>query len=153
VAYIVPRGGGVDVDTVRTQLAAVLPRYMIPGAIVALDALPLTPNGKIDQRALPAPSGLRADLGGGYQIPQGELEQALARIWAEVLGVDRVGASDNFFDLGGSSLRLVAVRSRIEALIGRSVPMVALFQYAQVRSLAAHLAGLGPAAVEPARSA
>jgi amino acid adenylation domain-containing protein len=162
VAYAVPRAGAaLDVDAIKTRLAAVLPRYMLPGAIVPLDRLPVTPNGKVDHRALPAPSGRRADLGGGYLAPQGELEQAISGIWAEVLGVDRVGATDNFFDLGGSSLLLVTVRSRLEALLGRPLAMVALFQYAQVRSLAAHLAGSagladpagpGPAPAEPARA-
>jgi hypothetical protein len=144
VAYIAPRAGAaVDVDAIRTRLAAALPRYMLPGAIVALDRLPVTPNGKLDRRALPAPSSRRADLGGSYLAPDGELEQEISRIWAEVLGVDRVGATDNFFDLGGSSLRLAQVRARIEARIGRPLPMVELFQHAQVRSLAAHLAGVG----------
>jgi amino acid adenylation domain-containing protein len=145
IAYVVPSAAGAldgdALDAVRSRLAGVLPRYMLPGAIVALDRLPVTPNGKLDHRALPAPSGRRDELGGGYLAPEGELEQAISQIWAEILGVDRVGAHDNFFDLGGSSLRLVAVRSRIEALIGRPLPMVALFQHAQVRSLSAHLAG------------
>ncbi|HMG57451.1 MAG TPA: phosphopantetheine-binding protein, partial [Kofleriaceae bacterium] len=155
VAYVVPRAGAaLDLDATRARLAAVLPRHMLPSAIVALDRLPLTPNGKLDRRALPAPSARRADLGGGYLAPEGDLEQAISRIWADVLGVDRVGANDNFFDLGGSSLLIVAVQSRIEALVGRPVPVAALFQHAQVRSLTAHLAGLArePSA-EPARSA
>jgi amino acid adenylation domain-containing protein len=144
VAYVVPRAGAVlDLDAVRARLAQALPRYMLPSALVALDQLPMTPNGKVDRRALPAPSARRADLGGGYLAPEGDLERAIARIWAEVLGVDRVGASDNFFDLGGSSLLLVAARSRLSGVLGRTLPMVVLFQYPQVRTLAAHLAGLG----------
>jgi acyl carrier protein len=148
---VVPHAGAaLDLDAVRARLAAVLPRYMLPSAIVALDRLPMTPNGKLDRRALPAPSAQRADLGGGYLAPEGDLEQAISQIWAEVLGVDRVGANDNFFDLGGSSLLIVTVGSRLRALLGRPVPVAVLFQYAQVRSLSAHLAGLGPTSA-PAR--
>jgi amino acid adenylation domain-containing protein len=143
VAYVVPTAGAsLEVDHVRARLAATLPQYMIPSAIVALERLPITPNGKVDRRMLPAPSLRRIDLGGDYCAPQGELEQAIGRIYAGVLGVDRVGATDNFFDLGGTSFLLVSVRSRIEALVGRKVPIVALFQFAQVRALAAHLSGV-----------
>ncbi|HEX7841121.1 MAG TPA: phosphopantetheine-binding protein, partial [Kofleriaceae bacterium] len=152
IAYVVPRAGAaLDLDAARARLAAVLPRYMVPSAIIALDRLPMTPNGKVDRQALPAPSARRADLGGDYLAPEGDLEQAISRIWAEVLGVDRIGANDNFFDLGGNSLMIVSVGSRLCALLGRPVPVAVLFQYAQVRSLSAHLAGLGrEASVPPA---
>ncbi|HEX3759507.1 MAG TPA: amino acid adenylation domain-containing protein [Kofleriaceae bacterium] len=153
IAYVVPRvDAALDVEAVRTRLATVLPRYMLPSDIVALDRLPMTPNGKVDRRALPAPSARRADLGGDYLAPEGDLERAISRIWAEVLGVDRIGANDNFFDLGGSSLMIISVKSQIEALLGRPVPVAVLFQYAQVRSLSAHLAGLRrETSVPPAR--
>jgi len=152
VAYAVPRAGAaLDLDAARARLAEVLPRYLVPGAIVALDRLPLGANGKLDRRALPAPSARRVDLGGDYLAPEGDLEHAISEIWAGVLGVDRVGANDNFFDLGGSSFLLAQVRARIEARLGRSVPMVVLLQCAQVRSLAAHLAGVAEVApAEPA---
>ena len=161
VAYVVPRAGApLAVDAVRRRLSQVLPRTMMPGAIVLLERLPLTRSGKVDRRALPAPSDRRADLGGNYVAPEGDLEEAISRIWAEVLGVDRVGASDNFFDLGGSSLLLGAVRSRLEGLVGRPVPMVTLLQFAQVRSLAEHLTDsarteseAAPAPIPPARPA
>ncbi|WP_266157235.1 non-ribosomal peptide synthetase [Dyella silvatica] len=137
VAYVAPP---VDVDHLRDRLAAVLPRYMLPSAIVALDHMPVTPNGKIDRAALPAPSANRDERGGGYVAPDGELAQAIARIWAEVLGVDRVGAHDNFFALGGSSLLLVALRSRLEAVLGRPVALKSLAEAASVSELAARLA-------------
>jgi len=137
VAYVAPP---VDVDHLRDRLAAVLPRYMLPSAIVALDHMPVTPNGKIDRATLPAPSANRDERGGGYVAPDGEFAQAIARIWAEVLGVDRVGAHDNFFALGGSSLLLVAVRSRLEAVLGRPVALKPLAEAASVSELAARLA-------------
>jgi amino acid adenylation domain-containing protein len=153
VCYVVPgaQGGAGDLaGELRARLHTELPDYMVPSAFVVLDALPLTHSRKLDRAALPAPSTRRDDLGGGYVAPRGELEQAIARIWAEVLGVDRVGATDSFFDLGGSSLLLQAVRSRLEARVGRPLAMVALFQFAQVRSLAAHLAAPDARAAEPA---
>ncbi|RSZ60395.1 amino acid adenylation domain-containing protein [Massilia atriviolacea] len=109
VAYVVPHAQQrIDGAVLRERLARVLPEYMVPGAIVTLDALPLSANGKIDRKALPAPHAgeLRR-----YQAPQGEAEQALAAIWAQVLGLPQVGRDDNFFELGGHSLtaiRLVA---------------------------------------------
>jgi len=137
VAYVAP---AVDVDQLRDRLAAILPRYMLPSAIVALDHMPVTPNGKIDRAALPAPSANRGARGGGYVAPEGELAQAIARTWAEVLGVDRVGAHDNFFALGGNSLLLVTARSRLEAALGRAVALKPLAEAASVSELAARLA-------------
>ena len=140
IAYVVPRDGvQLDVDALHGKLAGVLPSYMLPSAIVVLDHMPVTPNGKIDRAALPAPSANRGERG-GYVAPDGELAQAIARIWAEVLGVDRVGAHDNFFALGGSSLLLVAVRSQLEAVLGRPVALKPLAEAASVRELAARLA-------------
>jgi len=144
VAYVVPRAGAVlELDAIQARLAAVLPRYMVPSAIVVLDRIPTSPNGKVDHRKLPAPSARRDDLGGHYVAPRGDVEHAIAQIWAEALGVDRVGANDNFFDLGGSSLLLVPVRSRIEAVFGRPVPMVVLAESPGLGELARRL---GPSA-------
>jgi acyl carrier protein len=91
----------------------------------------------------------RTGFGGTYVAPEPGAEQSLAAIWSEVLGLDRVGANDNFFDVGGNSLLLQAVHVRVEALVERKVPMVELFQFSTVRTLAAHLMGSGgPAGTE-----
>jgi amino acid adenylation domain-containing protein/non-ribosomal peptide synthase protein (TIGR01720 family) len=105
VAYLVPAAGHplVPVD-LRAQLAVDLPEYMVPGTFVALDAVPRTPDGKRDLDALPTP--LRTD-DQAYEAPIGEREEALARIWQELFGLDRIGRNENFFDIGGNSIRAI----------------------------------------------
>ncbi|MGH3882947.1 MAG: phosphopantetheine-binding protein, partial [Pseudonocardiaceae bacterium] len=98
----------------RELLTAALPDYMVPSAFVTIDELPLTPNGKLDRQALPAPE-FRSTTGDGYVAPRTESEQALAEIWAEVLSVGRVGVEDDFFELGGDSLRSLQLTSRTKA--------------------------------------
>jgi amino acid adenylation domain-containing protein len=107
VAYVVG-GETAGADVLRAHLGETLPEYMVPAAYLRLDALPLTPNGKIDRKALPAPEG-DAFARQAYEAPVGETERALAEIWAEVLGLERVGRHDNFFELGGHSLLAVQV--------------------------------------------
>ncbi|MGO1054910.1 non-ribosomal peptide synthase/polyketide synthase [Crossiella sp. CA198] len=109
VAYLVGESPGVP--ELRATLAGRLPDYMVPAAFVTLEALPLTPNGKLDRRALPAPTGgLVAQT--GYVAPETETEEVLAEIWAEVLGLDRVGIEDSFFDLGGDSVRSLQITAK-----------------------------------------
>jgi aryl carrier-like protein len=103
---------GVEVQSLRTHLGERLPEYMVPAAYVWLDAFPLMPNGKVDRRALPAPDD-DAYARSGYEAPVGETEEALAEIWAELLGVERVGRWDNFFELGGHSLLIVQLIERL----------------------------------------
>jgi amino acid adenylation domain-containing protein/non-ribosomal peptide synthase protein (TIGR01720 family) len=113
VAYVVavpgsPTPGGT---ALRAGLKRILPDYMIPSAFVVLDALPLTSHGKLDRRALPAPDGL-TEPESEYLAPRTPTELALAEVWAEVLGLDRVGVGDNFFELGGDSILTIQVVSR-----------------------------------------
>ncbi|UDM53201.1 non-ribosomal peptide synthetase [Cupriavidus sp. MP-37] len=113
VAYVVPAAGKtVDGATLRTALATELPDYMVPAAFVVLDTLPLTPNGKLDRRALPAPA---FDSAQDFVAPEGDAETALAAIWAEVLGLPRVGRADNFFELGGDSILSLQIVARARA--------------------------------------
>ncbi|HSU17580.1 non-ribosomal peptide synthase/polyketide synthase [Longimicrobium sp.] len=120
-------GDAVDAEALRSHLAARLPGYMVPAAYVRLDAFPVTPNGKLDRRALPAPEG-DAFAARAYEAPLGETERAVAEIWAEVLGVERVGRWDSFFGLGGHSLRAVRVVSRIRAVLGVEAALGDLFE-------------------------
>ncbi|HEU5470743.1 MAG TPA: amino acid adenylation domain-containing protein [Actinophytocola sp.] len=111
VGYVVPRNT-VDAGELRAHLERTLPGYLVPAALLVLDRLPLTPNGKVDREALPAPRG----TGRSYVPPRGPAEELLARVWAEVLGVERVGSGDNFFDLGGDSILSIQVVSRARQL-------------------------------------
>jgi acyl carrier protein len=86
---------------------------MIPSAFVLLDSLPLTPNGKVDRRSLPAPDPTRPELGNPFVAPRSSIEEGIAGIWSQVLGLERVGVHDNFFDLGGHSLLATQVISRV----------------------------------------
>src|SRR6185503_16700660 len=104
-------------EVLRAHLGERLPEYMVPAAYVRLDALPLTPNGKVDRRALPAPEG-DAFPARGYEAPSGKVEEAVAAIWAELLGAERVGRRDHFFERGGHSLLAVRVVSRVRQALG-----------------------------------
>ena len=101
------------VATLREHLAERLPEYMVPAAFVRLEALPLTPNGKLDRKALPAPDD-DALVQRVYEAPQGQIEETLAALWQELLGVERVGRQDHFFELGGHSLLAVRLLGRVQ---------------------------------------
>ncbi|WNV87578.1 non-ribosomal peptide synthetase [Umezawaea sp. Da 62-37] len=107
--YLVPDGVAPSTDELRAWLRKRLPDYMVPRHFVVLDALPLTPQGKVDRKALPEPEAVRPELAQQYVAPVGATEEVLAGIWQRVLGVDRVGRHDNFFDLGGDSIRSIQV--------------------------------------------
>ncbi|WP_425123025.1 amino acid adenylation domain-containing protein [Burkholderia gladioli] len=135
VAYVVAEHDESLIGAIRDHLAAQLPDYMVPTAFVRLDALPLSPNGKLDRRALPAPDS-SALARQAYEAPQGEIECALAEIWAELLGVERIGRHDSFFALGGHSLLAVRLVGRIAAL-GTELPLAKLFASPTLAGLAA----------------
>ncbi|NTX38935.1 amino acid adenylation domain-containing protein [Myxococcus sp. CA033] len=132
VAYVVTRSSGT---LLREHLGQQLPSYMVPSAVVVLDALPLTPNGKVDRRALPAPEfgALETD---SFVAPRTELESRLAAIWAAVLQLDSVSVTANFFDLGGHSLLATQVISRIQEHLGTLIPVRALFEAPSIEALA-----------------
>ncbi|TDD02734.1 non-ribosomal peptide synthetase, partial [Nonomuraea diastatica] len=133
VAYHVP--AEVDGANLREHLAAVLPGYMVPAAFVGLDRLPLNKNGKVDRAALPAPDS-DAFARAGYQEPQGAAEQTIAAVWAELLGVERVGRFDDFFVLGGHSLTAVTLVERLREH-GLPVDVRTVFTHPTVADLAA----------------
>ncbi|HET7742889.1 MAG TPA: amino acid adenylation domain-containing protein, partial [Mycobacterium sp.] len=143
VGYIT---GTADPTKIRAALAEILPRYMVPIAVVVLEMLPLTVNGKLDTRALPAPDC--TDTGDGYRAPANPVEEILAGIYAQVLGLDRVGVDDSFFDLGGDSLSAMRVISAINSGLDTDLAVRALFDAPAVSALASRI-GEGAGGREP----
>jgi len=137
IAYIVTTSE-VTREELKQFLSEKLPNYSIPSGFVFLDSLPLTPSGKVDRRSLPEPQLERPDLTTAYTPPSSTLEQQIAEIWQDLLQVDKVGIHDNFFDLGGHSLLIVQVRSRLEGLLNREISLVTLFQYPTIEALATY---------------
>jgi amino acid adenylation domain-containing protein len=139
-AYLVAANGAApSAAELRRALRASLPDYMVPADFVVLPALPLSPNGKVDRRALPAPVQDRVDAGVRFVAPESATEQLLATVWREALGRERVGVEDNFFDLGGHSLKLGQVHARLQTRFARVPALLELFQYPTIRGLAARL--------------
>lgn len=145
-AYVVPCSADAPVTAagLRRHLQARLPHYMIPAAWAVVPALPLTPSGKVDRQALPAPAPAPDD--DRYVTPRTPTEQALWDIWSEVLGTTGFGVQDVFFDLGGHSLTLTQVRTRIAARLGQDLPLAELFAYTTIAALARRLETLPGAA-------
>ncbi len=127
VAYWVGEGEA-GAEALRRHVGERLPEYMVPAAYIHLEALPLTPSAKLDRRALPAPEG-DAFARRGYEAPEGDTEEALAAIWSEVLGVERVGRWDHFFELGGHSLLAIQMVSRLRQALGVELPLAAVFEH------------------------
>lgn len=151
-AYLVAAGEGVPptVAGLRTALRECLPDYMVPADFVVLAALPLSPNGKVDRRALPIPRREAPEPGAGFLAPETATEQTVAAVWREVLGREQVGAEDNFFDLGGHSLRLGQVHARLQTLFPTALALVELLQYPTIRALAGRIDGAPADAVATA---
>ena len=124
------------VSELRGFLAEKLPEYMVPSAFVKMDTMPLMPNGKIDRRALPTPNKLRPESDKPFVEPRTAVEEELAKIWLEVLGLDRVGIHDSFFDLGGDSLLATQILSRIRNALDVDLPLNTLFDKAEIAELA-----------------
>ncbi len=150
-AWVVPAAEPVAPEELRDHLRAALPAWMVPASLVVVDRLPLTPNGKVDRRALAerAPA-LRPASGVAPAPPRTELERTLAAAWAELLGLERVGLDESFFDLGGHSLLLARLQAVLTERLGREVPLLALFEHPTVAALAAYLERAAAPAVQEA---
>ncbi|MFL6200195.1 MAG: amino acid adenylation domain-containing protein [Thermoanaerobaculia bacterium] len=137
VAYLVAEGEAPRPRELRAFLVQRLPEYMVPSDFVALERLPLTPSGKVDRRALPSPdASARVEEEVTYVAPRTPAEEVLAGIWSEVLGVERVGAGDDFFNLGGHSLSAARVLSRVRNAFGVELPLSLMFDKRTLEGMA-----------------
>nr|WP_277932454.1 non-ribosomal peptide synthetase [Rhodococcus opacus] len=133
VGYVVPdTEAALDPETLRIRVGETLPTYMVPSQVMVVDALPLNPSGKLDRRALPAPSFVVRE----FRAPTTPVEEVVAGIFAEVLGLERVGLDDDFFALGGNSLVATQVVSRLGAALDTRVPVRVIFEASTVAALA-----------------
>ncbi|MDB4947621.1 MAG: amino acid adenylation protein, partial [Gemmatimonadetes bacterium] len=139
-----------DAAALRAHLEQRLPAYMVPPTFVWLERLPLSPTGKIDRAALPAPEAPRVDAEAEDARPQSDLARAIAGVWAEVLGLEKVGLRSNFFDLGGHSLLALRAQHRLSEVLGRDVSVIDVFRHPTVESLAEKLRGAAGSAIHPA---
>ncbi len=153
VAYVVPVDGAAPDGELRDFLARRLPDYMVPTDFVALERLPLSPNGKVDRRALPAPERVRTEDEPTYVAPRNPVEETLAAIWGEVLGVPAVGVRDDFFALGGHSLSAARVLSRVRDLLAVELPLSVTFERRTVEALAGLIETAVPAPPQQAEPA
>jgi aryl carrier-like protein len=162
VAYVVPAAAAAEpaegdgagrVDALRAFLLASLPEPMVPWDFIAMERLPVTANGKLDRAALPAPRDARGAAAPAYVAPRNELERAIGAAWREVLGVERIGVRESFFQAGGSSLLMARLQSRLRQTLARDIPFVELFKHPTIESLARSLgepANLAAEAAGPA---
>jgi amino acid adenylation domain-containing protein len=138
-AYVKQLDGHADPERLRPWLQTRLPEYMVPSVFLAIAEIPLTPNGKIDRKRLPMPKATPRDRSVSGVIPRNQTEDRLAQIWSEILGVERPGVRDNFFDLGGHSLLLVRVHAMLRQELDPGITVIDLFRYPTIESLAGWL--------------
>ncbi|HEY6804819.1 MAG TPA: amino acid adenylation domain-containing protein [Pyrinomonadaceae bacterium] len=137
VGYVVPIDGTpVDTNDLRQRLSERLPDYMVPSFLVALDKLPLTRNGKVDIKNLPAPETAQRSRDENYLAPRNEIEATITRVWQDVLGVERIGINDNFFDAGGHSLLMVQAHNKLTELFDKQISIVEMFAKPTIGALA-----------------
>ncbi|MEH2290133.1 non-ribosomal peptide synthetase [Nostoc sp.] len=140
VAYVVAKTQVVpSISELRSFLKEKLPDHMLPSAFVMLENLPLAPSGKVDRKALPKPDNLRPVLETVYVLPRNEMENTIADIWQKILKVEKVGIQDNFFDLGGHSLNVLQVYSKLREVFKADLAMTDLFKYPTISSISKYL--------------
>jgi amino acid adenylation domain-containing protein len=140
IAYVVAKTEVVpSINELRSFLKEKLPDHMIPSIFVMLENLPLAPSGKVDRKALPQPDNLRPELETAYVSPRNDIERAVAEIWQKILKVEKVGIQDNFFDLGGHSLNMLQVYSKLRELFKADLAITDLFKYPTINSISRYL--------------
>jgi len=136
VAYLQPEDNTDKRPNVREELSKIVPSFMIPNIFMWVNDFPLTTNGKIDKKNLPAPEYIRQDAEVQLRKPETETEKAVAKVWSEVLQIEKIGIDDNFFEMGGTSIMAVKVIAEIEKSTGRRFPLSVLFEYSTVEKFA-----------------
>ncbi len=139
VAYVTQSEGATDTESLRSWLQSRLPDYMVPSLLIPVAEIALTPNGKVDRKRLPKPKASPRESSASVVVPRNQTEERLARIWSEILRVDRPGVRDNFFDLGGHSLLLIRVHARLRRELDADVAVIDLFRYPTIESMASWL--------------
>jgi amino acid adenylation domain-containing protein len=139
VAYFTSKGAQSEVSELRRYLKAQLPEYMVPAFFIPLEAFPINPNGKVDRRALPRPEAARSELDRSFVAPRTAVEHYLARKWQEVLGLERVGIYDNFFEIGGNSLQAAVLINRLQEDLEETAHVRALFMAPTIAELALYM--------------
>jgi acyl carrier protein len=134
-----PGKGTVQPQELKEYLERKLPGYMIPACFVNIEKIPLNPNGKINLKALPRSLESDFHTGSTYEAPKTDIQRIIAETWQEVLGREKVGTRDNFFDLGGNSLDIVKVADKLKEKLDREIPVVTLFTYTNISSLERYL--------------
>lgn len=136
VAYVITRSGATPTtDELRGFLREKLPKYMVPSVFIYLDTLPLTTNGKIDRKALPVPDSTRPQLEQTFVAARTPLEEILAKIWIQVLGVAQVGIEDNFWELGGNSLQITELMASVRDTLQVELPLASFFETPTISGL------------------
>jgi len=141
VAYVTANDGlgSEGIDRLRSRLNEQLPSYMVPSIIIPLDALPVTRNGKLDLDRLPAPGTSHVISRAAFVAPRTRVEETIASIWCDVLGLEKVGINDNFFDLGGHSLLLAQVHEKLREVLSNDLSILDLFTFPSINSLAKYI--------------
>src|SRR6185295_2547133 len=139
-AYLVLKSDSeATVEELRSHMRRSLPEYMVASVIVLLDSLPLTANGKVNRAALLKLNGHHPESAAKYVAPSTQVEQTIAAVWRDVLKIDKAGIQDNFFDLGGHSLLMVEVQSKLRGQLNRDLSLLELFNYPTIGLLTEHL--------------
>ena len=136
-AYIVAEKE-LTVSELREYLSRRIPEYMIPSYFIQLDKIPLNVNGKVDKKALPEPNGI-INTGAEYEAPRNEKDEMISVLWQEVLQVYRVGINDNFFDLGGNSLKMIELNNKLNKLLNKEISLITLFRYPNIKTFVNYL--------------
>ncbi|MFE3696067.1 phosphopantetheine-binding protein, partial [Streptomyces sp. NPDC059129] len=136
IAYVVLHDATADISDIRHFLRDVMPSYMIPSLIVPIAEVPLSSSGKLDRSRLPSVEGIRLDVTAGYVAPEGEVQEAVAEIWADLLGLSGVGARDDFFELGGHSMLIINMIWQIKQRLGVELAFADIFESPVIADLA-----------------